>query len=167
MISRPEQSELRLVGERKSAIGQHHKSVCAVKAKINKSTQNPNKTKMLISWAGLIQATHFAEFTKFLQIHPTRARPSPCSPGASRAPGGRRDQRRAVSPFPSRSGRGISSKASWRPRMGSSLPAASVSPWREQHIFSWCAYPQECQMEAGTDQGLWGRAAFLEKAYSG
>lgn len=88
MIFRPEQSELRLVGERKSAVGQHQKSVCAVKAKINKSAQNPNKTKMLISWADLTQATHFAEFTKFLQIHPTRARPSPCSPGAGRAPGG-------------------------------------------------------------------------------
>lgn len=26
---------------------------------------------MLISWADLTQATHFAEFTKSLQIHPT------------------------------------------------------------------------------------------------
>lgn len=86
MISRAERSELRLAGERKSAVGQHQKSVCAVQAKINKSTQKPNKTKMLISWADLTQATHFAEFTKSLQIHPTMACPSPCSPGAGRAP---------------------------------------------------------------------------------
>lgn len=82
MISKLKQSELSLGGRRKKvSLGQDQKSVCAVKAKINRGTQKPNNTKMLISWANPAQTTRLAEFTRSQQTDSTRASPFAALPG--------------------------------------------------------------------------------------
>lgn len=128
MISKLKQSELSLGGRRKKvSLGQDQKSACAVKAKINRDTQKPNNTKMLISWASPAQATHLAEFTRSQQTDSTRASPFAALPGDRQGNGvdeeGPAQTRRTL---PKLLRQGFSGKSHWKLGVGES-PACCLS----------------------------------------
>lgn len=168
MISKPKQSELSLGGRRKKVtLGQDQKSVCAVKAKINRGTQKPNNTKMLISWASpaWLRPPTLLHLPDHSRLTPPGPHPSLPHQGTGRAMVlRRRDQPRPEGPFLSCLDRGFSSKSSWKSGVGEA-PACCLSfPFERTARFG--PFALMSSMEVGVDQTLGGRATLFEKMYS-